>query len=35
MDGYCDKKTDYLYNGFKCGDIIQQNGWKIPQNYPW
>ena len=33
--GFCDKSTNYLYNGWNCGMVIQDNGWKIPDGYPW
>ena len=30
----CSKDVDTQYAGFYCGDLIQQNGWKIPKDYP-
>lgn len=32
----CDKSSDNsAWNGFGCAELIINNGWKIPDDYPW
>ena len=34
--GYgCYKTNNQKYRNFYCGRLIEVNGWKIPDNYPW
>ena len=32
--GGCNKETE-MYKGLYCGALIQQDGWKISDDYPW
>ena len=35
-DGYaCNKTNNQHYKNFYCGRLIEVNGWKIPEDYPW
>jgi prepilin-type N-terminal cleavage/methylation domain-containing protein len=34
-DYSCNKENTARYKNFYCGKLIEVNGWKIPDNYPW
>ena len=31
----CNKKSDGLYSGICCAELIMQDGWQIKKDYPW